>query len=195
MKKTILLSLASIAFFGCLSKKIEFRFTVEPTSDEQVIAYAKKNGHSFDRLYRVKSLNTFQTKSTYGIPSMSFVNLYHPDGSLLKAETGSKCEFRVLSYIRDSLGKSLFRPVPCDSCNFNTFFSTKAQMIEGKDADLSNKYKVVVGWAIFTDQKAVLRSRYKTFRELLPSIKQKNPDIVMIGLNLDPVLPEEGTGQ
>lgn len=184
-----------LLFAGCIHFRKGFKFKLGTTSDEQVIAYTKENGHSFDRQYRIKSLKTFQTKSQYGIPGMSFVNLYHPDGSLLKAETGSKCEFRVLNYIRDSLGTSLFKPVPCDSCNFYTFFSSKAKMIEGKEVDLSNKYKVVVGWAIFTDQKSVLKSRYKAFRELLPSIKQKNPDIVLIGLNLDPILPEVAAAQ
>lgn len=189
--KVIAILFALAHLNGCIPPKLTTKLKVEPLSDNEALEYTKAEGLYFDLQYRINDLTMLQDFKNYGMEALTFVNLYSPSGELLRTVSGEKCEFRVLSYIRDSIQSSVFKPSDCDSCTFDFITTNKARLISGNSEIALGKYKVVLGWAKFLKNNALLRQRSKELLSGISSLRSNQKDLVIIGLNFDPIVANE----
>lgn len=163
---------------------------IESINDQEIIDFCARNKIFFDLQYRISDNRMIKDCKKYGMEALTFATLYSPDGHLLTTASGEKCEFKVMSYIQDSLNTNVFTKTECDSCHFNYIFTKKARLLSGSPVQAQGKYKVVLGWATFLDKKKLLKQRSQELFNRIPALRQNQKDLIIIGLNFDPVLTE-----
>jgi len=189
--KLLVISLAIILSIpSCGLNRMSSSFAIESMDDQQILDFCSRNQILFDLQYRMSDLNMMKDCKKYGMEAGNFANLYSPDGRLLKTATGENCEFKVMSYIQDSLKTNVFTKTDCDSCHFNYIFTKKARLLSGSPDQAVGKYKVVLGWATFLTKKKLLKQRSQELFNRIPALKQNQKDLIIIGLNFDPVLTQ-----
>lgn len=174
-----------------LPKHLKFGIDLDALSDQDIMNAARRKNYHFDEMYRINDIHTFANISRYELNAIKFVNLYDPAGNLLKANTGTKCEIAIMSYLKDSLKVNEYSQSNCDSCNFNMITKEKSHRISPESKqDSAGVYHVLVGWSCFANKRKIFSSRVSYINDMIPQLKKNNINIKVIGLNLDPPLPE-----
>lgn len=159
--------------------------------DEEVAEIAKNKEYKFDQLYRINQVNVFNQLHEFGIDNLQFVNLYDPNGILLKSTTGNHCEIELMSFLTDSLQLNKYRATTCSQCNYNVFVKQNCHLIGSSDSnDKHDVYHVVISWGSFLNQRNILGNRTNYVTQKIPELKKNNINIVVVGLNLDPPFEE-----
>lgn len=193
IKFLLLFTLPFLSSCFLIPKRIHIGFDIDALSDQDILNASTKNEYHFDEIYRINDIYTFQHLHNYGFNSIQFVNLYDPSGNLLRSKSGTHCEIELMSYMKDSLKLGNYMSSIDDSSNYMIVMKTKCHPILSANKSFSSElYHVVVGWSCFANKRSIFSGRVKSINDMIPELKKNNIQIVVVGLNLDPPLNNEG---
>lgn len=181
-----------INYFSCLIlclaiSSCRFKVKIKPRyySDQDLIEYCLKNDYAFDAILKFKDSASYHGHREVGISQIGFINLYSMDNKLLKATDGDNCEYKILSYIKDSI--ATLHESNNENLSLNSVFS-KCDLIklnEQKDILDHQEYKILIGWSIGLNRALKLSKR--RLKDLDSKIKQLDGHFCLIGMNMDMV--------
>lgn len=185
MKRYFYLSyfLLSLILSSC-----RFKIKLKPRyySNQELIDYCQKNEYAFDAILTFKDSTNYVQQKDVGISMIGFINLYSKENKLLKATDGDNCEYKILSYIKDSI--TTLREINDSNISLNSVLSkcNLIRLTEQKDILNTKDYKVLIGWSIGVNSRFKL-SKHR-LKDLNAKIKKLDGDFYLIGMNMD-VIP------
>ena len=183
--KTIIQSSRILILFILISAcSFKLKIPVHYYSEEDMVSYVQKMKYPFDAIMYFKDSSSYSQSGKNKIERLTFMNLYSKDNRLLKATDGDNCEFKIASFIRDSLAKAVEDPHQEYSLDA-IYASTNTARLQ-KDVDIlsKGKYKILVGWSIGLNEYRMVRKRLS---DLLGIVQNFHQESYIIGLNLDGV--------
>jgi len=147
--------------------------------------YVEKEKYLFDIVLRVKRVHTITHINSYSITGIQFVNLYDKEGRLVKNQEGDHCEINVMDEIKNSMRSNATKPVDCDSCDFQTIQGLTRAIYSKENIDFKENYKLVIGWSGEFNRYSSWKKRTTLVTNMINELKEKNKDVVVIGLNFD----------
>lgn len=166
---------------GCTFKiKMRERYFTQ----NELAEYAKAKKYPFDFILHFKNVANFKSRHENNINSINFMNFYSKNNYLIKSSDGENCEFKIASFIKDSLDKFVE--------NKNERYSLRAICGKSEIIALSNRgevladscYKIVIGWSIMLNNFGMIKNRLdKLFQE----IDLEDKKFIIVGMNLDPI--------
>lgn len=163
---------------------------VEVKTDEEITKYVLDNELQFDFVIRPSDNSTINRIPEYCMNGVQFVNIYDSIGNLLKISEGVNCEIDAMNFLKDSISFKSLEDTKYYKCNFNDFLSSQRVINKREEFHrdkFDHSYKIVIGWATAYNQFSLMRKRTEIVTKMIPEFKKNNKNILVIGLNLDPM--------
>ena len=167
--------------FSCILNK---NITIKFFTNEQMLNYVKEKNYPFDYILKFKTEVSYKSRKKHKINSMNFLNFYAKNNQLIKASDGESCEFKIASYIKDSL--HTFVENNNKEYAFDKIVAESDIITVNGDRPIQSDscYKILVGWSINLNNYNIIQKRLKL---LLNQIKTNDKQYIIVGLNLDPL--------
>lgn len=188
-KTNLLLILILGNFIGC---KMQYKKnqTITIKENQEVVAFAENQNYQFDMIWRVKDYHYFENLKTQGIPSFLFVNVYDMSGELLKVEHGSRCELNTMEFFTDSIQYLPLLKTSCKSCHLDTVKQWTETIFTSQTLPRNPTHILLIGWASYYKNQKFIQQRTEQINAMLKLCKLKNPNILIVGLSMDPQIKE-----
>ncbi len=153
-------------------------------TNEELKKYAIDNNYPFDYLLKFKNTAFFESRRESSINSLNFMNLYSKNNALLKSSNGDNCEFKIASFIKDSMTHLAENPIDQFSLGNLCAKSDIIKISNSPEILSDSNYKILIGWSINLNHYGIVRKRLE---KLFEQLNTKDQKYVIIGLNLDPI--------
>ncbi|MBK8328920.1 MAG: hypothetical protein IPL09_05490 [Bacteroidetes bacterium] len=167
-----------------LSCTFKLKTKIKYFTNEQTLNYVKEKNYPFDYILKFKTEASYNSRNKHNINSMNFLNFYAKNNQLIKASDGESCEFKIASYIKDSL--HTFVENNNKEYAFDKIVAESDIITVNGDRPIlaDSCYKILVGWSINLNNFGMIQKRLKL---LLNEIKTNDKQYIIVGLNLDPL--------
>lgn len=181
IKPLLFMSAFTLVVQSCTFKlKVKARYY----SIGELKTYIQEKKYPFDYILQFKDKEAFAGRHERMINKINFMNIYSKGNFLLKASDGDNCEFKIASYIKDSINTLSEQRNPAFSLT-ELVTETEVLSMHGQGNVLSpTHFKILVGWSVALNNFSVIQKR---LQKLLALIDTQSNNYLILGLNLDPV--------
>ncbi|MBK9302240.1 MAG: hypothetical protein IPN14_16980 [Bacteroidetes bacterium] len=172
--------LSMCIMLGC---KLNLNIKIKYYTNEQMLNYVKEKKYPFHYILKFKTAESLLNKNKHNITSLNFMNFYAKNNQLIKASDGESCEFKIASYIKDSL--HLFVENNNKEYSFDKIVAESDIITVNGDRPIlaDSCYKILVGWSINLNNYGKIQNRLKL---LLDQINTNDRQYIIVGMNVDP---------
>lgn len=183
IKYLFLYGIIYIVFLNSCSFRVQIK--EQYFSDSELIKYVQSKNYPMDIILKFKDQKACQSKYQNNIKTINCLNIYGKDNELIKATDGENCEFKLVSFFRDSVLNKNYTFKKIINGNLSSLINLTKLVHANPENSLQDntKYKIVIGWSILLNNYKLISNRLDVLnKELLPYKKE----IIIVGLNMDP---------